>query len=92
MWGVPFGWHVPAPRDQVYEQGYGCAPETPVMRAAGHDGEASVIQPPAPEKLAERIARIALTRAPFETEAPAPLYLRAADAAPAKDAPPVILP
>ena len=32
------------------------------------------------------------TTATPETEAPAPLYLRAADAAPAKDAPPVILP
>lgn len=84
--------HVTAPRDQVYEQGFGCAPELPAMRPAGDDGETPVILPPAPAELAERIARIALTRAPFETEAPAPLYLRAADAAPAKDAPPMILP
>ncbi|NVO21797.1 tRNA (adenosine(37)-N6)-threonylcarbamoyltransferase complex dimerization subunit type 1 TsaB [Donghicola mangrovi] len=84
--------HVPAPRDQVYEQGFGCEPAVPLMRAGGTDGDTPVILPPAPAELAERIARIALTRAPFETEAPAPLYLRAADAAPAKDAPPVILP
>ncbi len=84
--------HVPAPRDQIYEQGYGCAPEAPLMRAKTTDGELLALLPPAPAELAERIARVALTRAAFETEAPAPLYLRAADAAPAKDAPPVILP
>ncbi len=43
-----------------------------------------------PMVLAEAIARIAATRAPGA--APAPIYLRPADAAPPSDPPPVILP
>ena len=42
--------------------------------------------------LAESIARIAAKRWQTTTTRPAPLYLRAADAAPASDPPPVILP
>jgi tRNA threonylcarbamoyladenosine biosynthesis protein TsaB len=38
------------------------------------------------------IARIAAERFKTETARPAPLYVRAADAAPSRDAPPVILP
>lgn len=38
------------------------------------------------------IARLAAARLHSTTKAPVPLYLRAADAAPARDAPPVILP
>lgn len=45
---------------------------------------------PGPKALAAAIARIAATRA--DTPAPAPLYLRAADAAPPRDPPPRILP
>lgn len=48
------------------------------------------VWPPAPAHLAELIARIAAA-APADSPAPAPLYLRPADAAPARDAPPVIL-
>lgn len=44
-----------------------------------------------PADLAESIARIAAAR-PAPATRPAPLYLRAADAAPARDAPPVLLP
>ncbi len=40
----------------------------------------------------EAIARIAAIRLHSTTEAPAPLYLRDADAAPPRDAPPTILP
>ncbi|MEC9197503.1 MAG: tRNA (adenosine(37)-N6)-threonylcarbamoyltransferase complex dimerization subunit type 1 TsaB [Pseudomonadota bacterium] len=85
---------VNAPRDQLYEQGFGCAPEVPLMRATvdGHDDAIPCAEVSSPEDLAERIARIALTRAMTQTEAPVPLYLRAADAAPAKDAPPQIIP
>ncbi len=85
---------VSAPRDQLYEQGFGCAPEAPLMRAAadGHDDTIPCAEVSTAEDLAERIARIALTRAMTQTEAPVPLYLRAADAAPAKDAPPQIIP
>ena len=46
---------------------------------------------PAPFYPASAIARIAATRYTTETERPAPLYLRAADAAPARDAAPAIL-
>ena len=46
---------------------------------------------PAPFCPASAIARIAATRYATETERPAPLYLRAADAAPARDAAPAIL-
>lgn len=41
---------------------------------------------------AEAIARIAVSRLDQPAEPPTPLYLRAADAAPARDQPPVILP
>lgn len=44
-----------------------------------------------PMGLAEAMARIAALR-PVPALRPAPLYLRAADAAPSRDAPPVILP
>ncbi len=42
--------------------------------------------------IAEAIARLTATRYQNETVRPAPLYLRPADAAPARDAAPVILP
>ncbi|MGC1496851.1 MAG: tRNA (adenosine(37)-N6)-threonylcarbamoyltransferase complex dimerization subunit type 1 TsaB [Sulfitobacter sp.] len=42
--------------------------------------------------IAEAIARITASRYTTETARPAPLYLRPADAAPARDAAPVILP
>jgi len=38
------------------------------------------------------VARVAATRTDWPPQAPAPLYLRAADAAPSRDAAPVILP
>lgn len=41
--------------------------------------------------LAEAIARVALARRDADNPPPAPLYLRPADAAPPRDAPPVIL-
>jgi tRNA threonylcarbamoyladenosine biosynthesis protein TsaB len=47
---------------------------------------------PAPFYPASAIARIAATRWQDNPPAPAPLYLRPADAAPARDAPPAILP
>lgn len=76
---------VPAPRDQVYIQRVGAAPElVPLADLSGHS------LPPPPILLAETIARLAL-RAPANSPAPAPLYLRPADAAPARDLPPVIL-
>ena len=53
-------------------------------------GAPAVVPPAVP--LAEAIARIALSRAASREPRPAPLYLRAADAAPPREAPPEILP
>ncbi|MEM6304234.1 MAG: tRNA (adenosine(37)-N6)-threonylcarbamoyltransferase complex dimerization subunit type 1 TsaB [Pseudomonadota bacterium] len=89
---------VAAPRDQVYLQGFGNAAlakpalypadslpsfDGPLIGAGGR---------PARVPLAEAIGRITAQRYQTETARPAPLYLRAPDAAPARDAPPDILP
>jgi tRNA threonylcarbamoyladenosine biosynthesis protein TsaB len=50
----------------------------------------TVCEPQMP--LADAIAHIAANRASHDNPRPAPLYLRPADAAPARDAPPAILP
>ncbi|GAW34593.1 tRNA threonylcarbamoyladenosine biosynthesis protein TsaB [Roseovarius sp. A-2] len=76
---------VPAPRDQGYVQRAGHMPDLVAMADI-----ADAVLPPAPARLAERIARLA-TLAPGEGPPPAPLYVRPADAAPARDAPPEIL-
>jgi len=80
--GVPA---VPAPRDMLHvlHTGAGLA-LVPVSDLA------NPALPPPPADMARLIAR--LTRdAPADTPPPAPLYARPADAAPARDAPPVIL-
>lgn len=88
---------VDARRDMVFAQGFEtgtyqtpalCArdtlpPDVPLIGAYGR-------QPVFP--VAEAIARIAAQRHPLPPIAPAPMYLRAADAAPARDAPPQIVP
>ena len=76
---------VPAPRDQVYLSVPGSPPVLVPRADAG-----AITLPPAPDDLAAAIAHLAAT-APADGPAPAPLYIRAADAAPARDAPPVIL-
>ncbi|MCM2563497.1 tRNA (adenosine(37)-N6)-threonylcarbamoyltransferase complex dimerization subunit type 1 TsaB [Lutimaribacter sp. EGI FJ00015] len=75
---------VPAPRDQVYLDD-STGPRLVPLAQAGQ-----VDMPPAPADLAAAIAGVAAI-APADSPAPAPLYIRAADAAPARDAPPVIL-
>ncbi|MEM5542600.1 tRNA (adenosine(37)-N6)-threonylcarbamoyltransferase complex dimerization subunit type 1 TsaB [Sulfitobacter sp. AS92] len=89
---------VDARRDQVFLQGFDNAEiSTPGLYDAaalpaftgpliGADGE-----PPA-MPVAEAIARITARRYASNPPRPAPLYLRPADAAPARDAPPVLLP
>ncbi|WP_299353896.1 tRNA (adenosine(37)-N6)-threonylcarbamoyltransferase complex dimerization subunit type 1 TsaB [uncultured Shimia sp.] len=79
---------VEAPRGQVYV----CAPGGEPRLEPEHptDGSKLVLSPPA-DKLAENIARIAATRRNDGTR-PAPLYIKAADAAPPRDPAPVILP
>ena len=81
--GVPA---VPAPRDQVY-----VAPDGQAPRLVARDNVIEALAlPPEPAELAQAVARCAAkAQPPFD--APAPLYLRPADAAPARDTPPKIL-
>ncbi len=88
------GWVVlPAPRGQVYAQRFGPAPEAAMICEAGdiagpitHLADLSVAD------FVTRIARIAKVKAAAPQPRPAPFYLRGADAAPASDPPPLILP
>ncbi|MDW3225151.1 MAG: tRNA (adenosine(37)-N6)-threonylcarbamoyltransferase complex dimerization subunit type 1 TsaB [Paracoccaceae bacterium] len=88
---------IDARREQVYAQVFdGKTTHEPKMldaldlkpvdgRLIGHGGA------PAAYPVAEAIARLSVTRFRDVTERPAPLYMRPADAAPARDAPPRIL-
>lgn len=94
----PFSALIDAPRAQVYRQDFlenEChAPKLQLREEADAElARASLTTPAAlpPLVLAEQIARIAATKWQTETTPPAPLYLRPADAAPPRDAPPVIL-
>ena len=79
---------VEAPRGQVYT----CAPGgAPRLEADAPTSGPKLVLPPNPAKLAVNIARIAATRRDC-TSRPAPLYIKAADAAPPRDPAPVILP
>ena len=80
---------IPAPREQLYILPPGGAPAL-VSRAQAEAMGRPVLGLPPPAKTAEIIARIA-GRAADTTTPPAPLYLKPADAAPARDVPPVIL-
>jgi len=89
---------VGAPRDMVYLQGFENpelsepaqypATDLPSFNGPliGAGGQASA------HPIAEAIARLTASRYASETLRPAPLYLRAADAAPGRDAAPVMLP
>ena len=79
---------VNAPREQVYVQDG----ETPAF-LTGHPYETSKpsVTVPAPKLLAENIAHIAAQRFENTDTTPAPLYIRAADAAPARDLPPPLI-
>jgi tRNA threonylcarbamoyladenosine biosynthesis protein TsaB len=84
---------IPAPRDQAYSQRLtGNGGETPMLLAP-HDPRPDPAIPLQPaERMIAHIARIAAERFETVSARPAPLYVRAADAAPSRDAPPVILP
>jgi tRNA threonylcarbamoyl adenosine modification protein YeaZ len=96
---VPDFWvTIPAPRGQVYAQRFG---ETGGQNSAPQLCEAPPLDAPildithlSPPNLALAIARRAavLLAAGHTQPRPAPFYLRAADAAPPSDPPPVILP
>ncbi|MEM7731802.1 MAG: tRNA (adenosine(37)-N6)-threonylcarbamoyltransferase complex dimerization subunit type 1 TsaB [Pseudomonadota bacterium] len=76
---------VPAPQDQIY-----IAPPGEEPRLIPAQDAKFIAQCPDGAQLATNIARIA-HRAPPPFSRPAPLYIRPADAAPPREAPPVIL-
>lgn len=79
---------IPAPRDQLYL----CAPGSALPRQIpATEAPPGTQAENSPQGLAEAIARIAAARWQIPAPPPAPLYIRPADAAPARDAPPVIL-
>lgn len=79
---------VEAPRGQVYT----CAPGgTPKLEPEAPTGGPRLVLPPDPVTLAQNIARVAITKQGTAGR-PAPLYIKAADAAPPRDPAPVILP
>ncbi|GAB4551160.1 MAG: tRNA (adenosine(37)-N6)-threonylcarbamoyltransferase complex dimerization subunit type 1 TsaB [Ruegeria sp.] len=80
---------IPAPRDQVYLQQPGAAPQ--VLPRDQAESLGALFTHDDPEQLACAIARIAAQRRSLPQTPPAPLYLRPADAAPSRDAPPVLL-
>ncbi|UWR72874.1 tRNA (adenosine(37)-N6)-threonylcarbamoyltransferase complex dimerization subunit type 1 TsaB [Phaeobacter inhibens] len=85
---------VPAPRDQVYAHPPGEDPRLMPLAEAHAIATAlrlELVAEATPPHIAETIARRAAERYKDATSAPAPLYLRAADAAPAKDAPPTLI-
>jgi tRNA threonylcarbamoyladenosine biosynthesis protein TsaB len=83
---------IDAPRGQVYAGGDGAAPRLLSAAEAVQVPDAvRLADVPLPARVAT-IARLAAARRDAPGPRPAPLYLRPADAAPAADPPPVILP
>ncbi|SFB18056.1 tRNA threonylcarbamoyl adenosine modification protein YeaZ [Poseidonocella pacifica] len=78
---------VPAPRGQVYLRESDDA--APYLVAETDAPDARTL--PAPQEMAERIARITAQRLPHDGTPPAPLYVRAADAAPPRDTAPEVV-
>ncbi|MEM9128554.1 MAG: tRNA (adenosine(37)-N6)-threonylcarbamoyltransferase complex dimerization subunit type 1 TsaB [Pseudomonadota bacterium] len=76
---------IPAPRETAYIQKNGGDPRQVPLADVPADAAW-----PDPEAQVAAIARLAAA-APADTLRPTPLYIRAADAAPAREAPPVIL-
>jgi tRNA threonylcarbamoyl adenosine modification protein YeaZ len=83
---------VAAPREQVYVQTFADLISSAVLVPATSDiaQAAPIIIPPT--DMIRNIALITRDRAQDTTDRPAPYYVRAADAAPSRDAPPVLLP
>lgn len=87
---------VSAPRDSVYlsqiVQGRPQAPEQATLdKISGLDGAVTALDTISIDVRVQHIARITADRYRSDPSRPAPLYVRAADAAPSRDAPPVIL-
>ena len=81
---------VSAPRDQIYISDP-AKTDLPFLTATPYEAATEIVMPPVSETLAQNIARVAAARFGSDTPRPAPLYIRAADAAPARDLPPQIL-
>ena len=85
---------VPAPRDQAYVRLPGQQARLILRSDAEEQAQAhglTLLAEASPADLAERIAILAAQRYQTVTAPPAPLYLRAADAAPSSDVPPSLL-
>lgn len=81
---------VPGPRDQIYMQALGDAPRI-VPRAEAEALGLPLVAPASGGALAEAIARFAMAQSGEGLRAPAPLYVKAADAAPSRVVAPVML-
>jgi tRNA A37 threonylcarbamoyladenosine modification protein TsaB len=81
---------VAAPREHVYVQTFA----DDLGPAELVSAECAENAPPiiTPELMIQNIAQITRRRAAHNPDRPAPYYVRAADAAPPRDAPPIILP
>ena len=85
---------VPAPREQVYATLPGEAPRLMPLSEAETVAKAAglrLIAEPSPADMAQKIALTAFKRMSEDLPPPAPLYLRAADAAPSRDVPPALI-
>jgi tRNA threonylcarbamoyladenosine biosynthesis protein TsaB len=84
---------VAAPREQLYTQLFSTeGPQAPRLVSAGEiDKNIPYIPCSAPLELAGQIAQIAAKRAGTPQPRPAPLYIKAADAAPSRDPAPTLL-
>ncbi len=83
---------IPAPRGQVYAQRFGVESAALLLEAPPLGAPILAMETLSAADLALNIARIAAQRLGQNLPAPAPFYLRPADAAPPSDPPPVILP
>ena len=81
---------VPGPRDQIYMQALGDAPQIVPRTEAEALGQ-PLVAAASGGALAEAIARVAAAQSGEALQPPAPLYVKAADAAPSKVAAPVML-
>ena len=81
---------VAAPRERVYVQTFAdnLGPAELVSAECAENAPPIIT----PELMIQNIAQITRTRAAHNPDRPAPYYVRAADAAPPRDAPPIILP
>jgi tRNA threonylcarbamoyladenosine biosynthesis protein TsaB len=82
---------VPAPRDQAYLMDFDQMRD-PVILPLADLPTATLSSDHAPKAHIAALAQLAAGRLDKDQPRPAPLYIRPADAAPARDAPPVILP